>query len=70
MNRICAELALGMSLALEASEADLERVAALLRDRADPVESLRLAEQLLLRAKVRVHTVRLALGEAGEEVLA
>ena len=70
MNTISAELALGMSLALEASESDLERVAALLRDRADPVESLRLAEQLLSRAKVRIHTVRLALGEAGEEVLA
>jgi hypothetical protein len=68
VNRISAELALGMSLALEASEADLERIAQLLRDRADPVESLRLAEQLLPRAKVRIHTVRLALGEAGEEV--
>lgn len=70
MNRISAELALGMSLALEASEADLERIAALLRDRADPIESLMLAEQLLKRARLRIHTVRLALGEAGEEVLA
>lgn len=70
MNAISAELALGMSLALEASEADLERIVQLLRDRADPVESLRLAEQLLSRAKLRIHTVRLALGEAGEKVLA
>jgi hypothetical protein len=70
VNAISAELALGMSLALEASEADLERIVQLLRDRADPVESLRLAEQLLSRAKLRIHTVRLALGEAGEKVLA
>lgn len=70
MNTISAELALGMSLALEASEADLERIAALLHDRADPVDSIKLAGHLLARAKLRIHTVRLALGEAGEGVLA
>jgi hypothetical protein len=70
LNRISAELALGMSLALEASEADLERAIKLMGDRADPVGSLAVAEQLIARAKLRVHTVRMALGEAGEEVLA
>jgi hypothetical protein len=68
VTRISAELALGMSLALEASEADLERAIALLRDRADPTESIVFAQQLLARARLRIHTVRLALGEAGEEV--
>ena len=70
MTRVSTELALGMSLALQASEAELERAIALLRDRADPTESIVLAQQLLARARLRVHTVRLALGEAGEEVLA
>lgn len=66
MSRVTSELALGMSLALEASGTDLQRVLALLEDRADPAESREAAVQLLLRATRRVDTVRVALDEAAQ----
>ena len=69
MLRITSELALGMALALEASESELERIRALIEDRVDPVESRNLAAQLLLRARRRIETVREALGEAAEPIL-
>ena len=68
MTRITHELALGMALALEASEADMERIRALLHDRADTAESLQLAVELLGRARRRIETVREALGEAAEPI--
>jgi hypothetical protein len=69
MSRISAELALGMSLALESSEADIERSRVLIADREGTRESQELASQLLMRAKRRIETVRLALGEAGDSLL-
>lgn len=68
MPRITYELALGMALALEASESDMERIRALLHDRADSAESLQLAVELLGRARRRIETVREALNEAAEPV--
>ncbi|HLX22514.1 MAG TPA: hypothetical protein VKR38_04125 [Usitatibacter sp.] len=68
MPRITYELALGMALALEASESDMERIRALLHDRADAAESLHLAMELLARARRRIETVREALGEAAEPI--
>jgi hypothetical protein len=68
MPRITYELALGMSLALEASESDMERIRSLLHDRADATESLQLALELLLRARRRIETVREALGDAAEPI--
>jgi hypothetical protein len=68
MPRISCELALGMALALEASESDMERIRALLHDRADATESLQLALELLVRARRRVETVREALGECAEPI--
>lgn len=69
MSRIGAELALGMSLALESSEADIERALALLDERTDEAEAREMALQILARARRRIETVRLALGEAGQFVL-
>jgi len=66
MTRISSELALGMALALEASASDMDRIHALLQERADPAEAVRLAIELLCRARRRVDTVREALGEAAE----
>ncbi|HEY2627737.1 MAG TPA: hypothetical protein VGI57_01355 [Usitatibacter sp.] len=68
MSRITCELALGMALALEASESDMERIRALLHDHADTAESLQLAADLLSRACRRIVTVREALGEAAEPI--
>jgi len=68
MARITCELALGMALALEASESDMERIRSLLHDRADTAESLQLAAELLSRARRRIETVRAALGEAAEPI--
>jgi hypothetical protein len=69
MSRIGAELALGMSLALESSEADIERALALLDERTGEAEAREMALQILARARRRIETVRLALGEAGQFVL-
>lgn len=66
MSRITSELALGMSLALEASGSELQRVLALLEDRADPAESRQAAIELLLRATRRVETVKGALDDAAQ----
>jgi len=66
--RISSELALGMALALEASESDMERIRSLLHDRADTTESLMLAAELLTRARRRIEAVREALGEAAEPI--
>jgi hypothetical protein len=66
---ISCELALGMSLALESSEADIERSRVLLADREGTWESQELASQLLLRAKRRIETVRLVLGQSGDALL-
>jgi hypothetical protein len=68
MTRITCELALGMALALEASESDMERIRSLLHDRADAAASLQLAADLLSRARRRIETVRAALGEAAEPI--
>ena len=68
MTRITCELALGMALALEASESDMERIRALLDDRADTAESLQMAFELLARARRRIETVRETLGEAAEPI--
>jgi len=68
MTRITCELALGMALALEASESDMERIRSLLHDRADAAESLRMAVELLSRARRRIETVRETLGEAAEPI--
>jgi HEAT repeat protein len=66
MSSVSQELALGMSLALESAESDLERIAALLEDRADPAESRALAMQLVARALRRVQSVKEALDDAVE----
>lgn len=58
------ELALGMALALESSEADIEKARVLCSDREDPHASRELAIQLLVRAKKRIETVRIALGQS------
>jgi len=68
MTRITHELALGMALALEASESDMERIRGLLHDRGDTAESLVLAIELLGRARRRIETVRETLGEAAEPI--
>ena len=60
------ELALGMSLALESAGSDLQRIAALLEDRADQAESRALAMQLAARALRRVQSVKEALDDAVE----
>jgi len=62
------QLALGMALALEAAESDIEDTLAFLREPRNRETRLKVAEQLLERAKLRVQTVRLGLAEAGEAV--
>ena len=63
MPRMRRELALGMTLALESTEAELEQLRSILREATDalPVLGDR-AHHLLGRAKRRIETVRLALG--------
>ena len=57
------ELALGMTLALESTEAELEQIRSILREAAGALPVLEdRAHQLLGRAKRRIETVRLALG--------
>lgn len=63
MSSVSKELALGMSLALESAESDLQRIAGLLEDRADPAESRALALQLAARALRRVQAVKEALDD-------
>jgi len=64
MKPISAELALGMSLALETSEAEITRARLVLAERIDPADALISADRLLERARARLETVRLALDEA------
>lgn len=59
---IRAELALGIALALESTEAEIEKVRGLLRETSAVPMSEDRAFQLLSRAKRRIETVRLALG--------
>ena len=63
MKPISAELALGMSLALETSESEIARARLLLADRIDPSDALISADRLLARAWARIQTVRIALDE-------
>ncbi len=59
------ELALGIALALESTEAEIEKVRGILREESDVPMSEDRAFQLLSRAKRRIETVRLALGADG-----
>ncbi len=63
MKPISAELALGMSLALETSESEIARACLLLADRIDSSDALISADRLLARARARIETVRTALDE-------
>jgi hypothetical protein len=63
MRLVSRELALGMALALESSEQEIDSVLELLRDPRDPAIVHQLALQLLLRARRRIGTVRLALAD-------
>lgn len=64
MIRISPELAYGMSLLLESSEADIERARAELRAAPDSTEAILRADDLLGRAKARAEAVRLALEDS------
>ena len=63
MSRISYELALGMALALEAADTDLNHLRGLISDAA-AAEPRELAAHLLERARRRLDTVRNALGDA------
>ena len=63
MKPLSAELALGMSLALETSESEIMRARLLLAERLDPADALITADRLLERARARIETVRIALDE-------
>jgi hypothetical protein len=63
MSRISYELALGMALALEAADTDLNHLRGLIDD-AGAAEPRDLAASLLERARRRMDTVRNALGDA------
>ncbi len=69
MTPVGPQLALGMSLALEAAESDIEHSLAFLREPHNRETRLKLAEHLLERCKLRVQTVRVMLAEAGEAAL-
>lgn len=64
MKPIRAELALGMSLALETSESEITRARLVLAERLEPGDALIAADRPLARARARIETVRLALDEA------
>lgn len=63
MSRISYELALGMALALEAADTDLNHLRALI-DETGMTGTRDLAADLLERARRRMDTVRNALGDA------
>ena len=67
MIRITPELAHGMSLLLESSEADIERSRAELRDAGCAAGALRRVDDLLGRAKARAEAVRLAIRDSHDE---
>jgi signal transduction histidine kinase len=62
--RITRELAYGISLLLESSEADIERARAELREAGHAAEALRRVDDLLGRAKARAEAVRLAIDDS------
>ncbi len=63
---ISAELALGIALALESTESDIERARELVRETESASTEGRLAEQLLARAQRRLEKVRDALSSFDE----
>lgn len=63
MKPISAELALGMSLALETSEAEIARARSMLAAGVVPADALPTVDRLLATARTRIETVRLALDE-------
>jgi hypothetical protein len=64
MIRITRELAHGMSLLLESSEADIERARAELRAAGHAPEAMRRVDDLLGRARARAEAVRVAIEES------
>jgi len=64
MIRITRELAHGMSLLLESSEADIERARAELRATCDADDAIRRVDDLLGRAKARAEAVRIAIEDS------
>jgi hypothetical protein len=64
MIRFTRELAHGMSLLLESSEADIERARAELRDAKCAAEAMRRVDDLLGRAKARAEAVRRAIEDS------
>jgi len=66
MIRFTRELAHGMSLLLESSEADIERARAELREAGYVAPAIRRVDDLLGRAKARTEAVRLAIDESND----
>ncbi|HET9470238.1 MAG TPA: hypothetical protein VFO24_03975 [Usitatibacter sp.] len=64
MIRITPELAHGMSLLLESSEADIERARSELRAGGHAPEAIRRVDDLLGRAKARAEAVRIAIEDS------
>ena len=64
MIRITRELAHGMTLLLESSEADIERARVEIRDAECAAEAMRRVDDLLGRAKARAEAVRLAIEDS------
>lgn len=64
--RLQPELGVAMAIALESSEADIRAASTLLQDTENPHAARELAQQLLCRARRRVETVRIALGDAAQ----
>ncbi len=63
---LTAELALGLFLALESTETEIDFARALMRDVGCGGTESRLAEQLLERAQGRIEKMRVALGWVDE----
>jgi hypothetical protein len=66
MIRFTRELAHGMSLLLESSEADIERARVELREAGYVAPAIRRVDDLLGRAKARTEAVRLAIDESND----
>jgi len=67
MIRFTRELAHGMSLLLESSEADIERARAQLREAGCGSDVMQRTDELLARAKARAEAVRLAIEDSNCE---
>jgi signal transduction histidine kinase len=67
MIRITRELAHGMSLLLESSEADIERARAELRAAGCAAEAIGRVDELLGRARARAEAVRIAIEDSNAE---